>query len=396
MIAYTRDEKYGEADRQLTTSVGKYLARHFTALSSNVIRDIAALYVEAKIEITHDHAMMLEIIENGPNSCMSGESDGFDHCGDHHPYEVYDPQYGWHMAYVKEGDKITGRALLNDDKYVRTYRGDHTRSYSDTDERLNAWLRENGYSKAYDWEGCKLARINVRNDCGFVAPYLDGGSKDVDAYSDHLMVVGSGNGEYICSNTDGNADERNTCQCSCCGNRMSEDDSCTIGRHGDESVCSNCYSDNYTLVHGRRQEQYSIPNDDAIEVDGEYYDPEWLSDNDIVLLHNGDYTHSDDAVYIQSCGEYYESDSDYVCYTQDGEWELRDDCVELENGEWCREGDAWMCDHTGDWYADDVDYVTTQGGKRIHPDHADEYILENAETSETPVPPTTTTTTTTI
>ena len=399
MIAYTRDEKYGEADRQLTTSVGKYLARHFPTLSSNVIRDIAALYVEAKIAITHDHAMMLEVIENGPGSCMSGETEGFDHCGDHHPYEAYDPQYGWHMAYIKEGDRFTGRALLNDDKWVRTYRGSNQQSYSDTDERLNAWLREQGYSKASDWEGFKLARINTRNDCGFVAPYLDGGSKDVDLHRDHLLVVGSGDGEYNCCNTDGSADERNSCSCSCCGNRTSEDDLCSVGRHGDESVCSNCYSDEYTLVYGRRQEQYSIPNGDAIEADGEYYDPEWLSDNGIVELHTGDYTHSDNATWIECASAYYRSDDDDICYTKAGEYEMRDDCVELHDGEWCLSDDAWCCEHSGDYYENEIDSVTTKGGKRIHEDYADEYedyadeyeLLSSDTPSETPVPPTTTT-----
>lgn len=396
MIAYTRDEKYGEADRQLTTSVGKYLARHFPALSSNVIRDIAALYVEADIEITHDHAMMMEIIENGPGSCMSGESDGFSGCGDHHPYEAYDPKYGWHMAYIKEGNSFTGRALLNDDKWVRTYRGSNRQSYSDTDERLNAWLREQGYSKAHDWKGYKLARIDVRNDCGFVAPYLDGGSKDVELHRDHLLVVGSGDGEYDCCNTDGNADERNSCSCGCCGNRTSEDELFSVGRHGDESVCLNCYENDYTTVYGRRGEQYAIPNSDAIEADGEYYDPAWLSDNDIVELHDGDYTYRGSVTWIESVSAYYPSDSDDICYTKAGDNEMRDDCVELADGEWCLTDEAWMCEHSGDWYADDVDYVTTKGGKRIHPDHADEYILENAEQqelplelSETPVPLTT-------
>jgi hypothetical protein len=378
-IAYTRDEKYGEADRQLVTTVSKYLARHFTALASSDIRDIAALYVEAKIGIVRTMPEMMELIENGPSSCMSGGSDGFSGSGGRHPYEVYDPQYGWHMAYVKEGTRFTGRALLNDGTWVRTYRGDHDRSHSDTDERLNAWLKEEGYRKANGWSGFKIKRIHSdRNDCGFVAPYLDGDDKDVDVCRDSLDIVNSGDGEYNCTSTDGNADERHPYRCPRCDSRVDEDEMCSIGRHGDESVCRDCYENDYTVVYGRRSDQYAIPNDDAIEADGEYYDPDWLSDNGIVQLHDGDYTHEDNAVWIESASEYYPSESEYVCYTQAGENELRDDCVQLENGEWCLSEDAWCCDHTGDYYASyDETGVMTKCGKLIHPDHVDEYEMEN-------------------
>ena len=384
MVAYTRDEKYGEADRQLVTSVSKYLSRHFPALLSSTIRDIAALYCEAKIQITHDHDKMLEIIKNGPGSCMSGD-DRFA-CGDHHPYEVYDPKFGWHMAYITEGDTFTGRALLNEKTFVRTYRGNAKQSsYSDTDERLNAWLREQGYSRASDWEGFKLAKIEVRNNCGFVAPYLDGCSKDVDVYRDHLLVVGSDDGEYTCNCTDGDAAEQASSSCEDCDSRMSEDDTYRVYRDGSRCVCASCYEHNYTVVIGRRGDRYAVDNDDAIEVGDECYHTEWLSDNGIVVLHDGDYSHEDDAVYIASCGEYYPSESDYICYTKAGEYELLDDCVELADGEWCLSDDAWCCDHSGDYYENDVDSVVTKCGKRVHEDYADEYETAETDTGEQPV-----------
>ena len=382
MIAYTRDEKKGAEDKQLPISVGKYLTRHFSALLSNTIRDIAALYVEAKIEITNDHEMMLEVIKNGPHSCMSGEEEGFNDCEDHHPYEVYDPQYGWHMAYVKEGEHYTGRALLNGTTYVRTYRGGHDRSYSDTDERLNAWLREQGYSRANDWEGFKLAKIDANNNCGFVAPYLDGCSKEVDLHRDHLLVVRSGQGEYNCNETNGDAEERGGSSCEDCDSRMSEDDTYHVYRDSSRCVCSSCYENNYTRVTGRRQEEYAVDNDNAIEVDGEWYHEEWLSDNDIVCLHNGEYTHSDNAVWVESCNEYYESYDESICYTKAGEHELKDDCVELHDGEWCLSDDAWMCDHSGDYYENEIDSVITKGGKRVHEDYADQYEMAETDSAE--------------
>jgi hypothetical protein len=395
-IAYTRDEKYGEADRQLVLSVGKYLTRHFPALTSNTIRDISAMYCEAKFGIVRTMPEMLEIIKHGPGSCMSGDEGEFSQTDGWHPYEAYDPEHGWHMAYVKEGTQITGRALLNDETFVRTYRGNPKQSsYSDTDERLNSWLREQGYSKASSWAGFSLKRIAVSNGCGFLAPYLDGNEKDVEVSGKALHIVHEGDGEYICNETMGDAEERGGLTCDSCDDRMNEDDSYSVYRDGSGCVCSHCYENQFVTVTGRRGDTYAIRDHDAIEVNGEWYDPEYLDDNSIVQLHDGEYAHADDTVYIESCGEHYPSESERICYTQAGEYELRDDCVELENGEWCLERDAWQCEHSGDWYAcDDVDSVTTKGGKIIHPDHADEYILQDDETpTGTAVPPTTLTTT---
>jgi hypothetical protein len=384
MIAYTRDEKYGEADRVLTTPVSKYLARHFPNLAPNVIRDIAARYVEAKIGIVRTMPEMLEIIENGPKSCMSGKAvDEFSTNGVH-PYEAYDPKYGWHMAYVKEGADITGRALLNDDTWVRTYRRDGSGSgYSQSDDRLNVWLKDQGYRKIDDWEGFKLARIDARNSCGFVAPYLDGCSKDVDDCGTYLRVVGCGDGEYVCNGTMGDAETRDDDRVVCedCDDRIDSDDSYHVYRDSSRCVCEHCYENRYTTVIGRRGDTYAVNNDDAVRVGDEWYDCEYLSDNDIVELHNGEYAHIDDATYIESCSEYYPSDSDDICYTKAGEYELRDDCVVLEDDEYCLRDDAWQCEHSHEWYAcDDVDSVTTKCGKIIHPDHADEYEIQNDET----------------
>ena len=381
MVAYTRDEKYGEADRQLALSVTKYLTRHFPTLNANVIRDISAMYTEAEFGIVRTMDEMLEIIKDGPPSCMSGDDDEFGSAGDHHPYEVYDPELGWHMAYVKEGGSYTGRALLNDKDFVRTYRRKTREArHSDTDERLNSWLQAQGYSKASSWVGYSFKRINVRNNCGFLAPYLDGSDKDVEVCNTVLNIVDNGDGDYNCNETGGDADEREACSCACCGYRCSSDNMHSVGYHGDEQVCESCYENEYTVAYGRNGDEYAVPSDDVVEVDGEWYHANYLSDNDIVELHDGSYCKSDDAVYIESQSDYYPADSDLVCYTQAGEHELTADCVQLENGEWCLSDDAWSCDHSGYYYAhDDVTAVETACGKNVHPDHAEHYVLETTE-----------------
>jgi hypothetical protein len=102
-----------------------------------------------------------------------------------------------------------------------------------------------------------------------------------------------------------------------------------------------------------------VHNDNAVQTqEGDWYDSDWLSDNDIVELHSGDYTHSDNAVYIESCDAYYHTDDDDIVHAEDtGDYELKDDC--------------WQCTESGDWYTDATDNVEVDGAL-YHPDCAPE------------------------
>ena len=54
-LAYTRDERSGEADRQVITTIGKYLRRHFSHAPDEMIRDITAQYTySGEMFITND------------------------------------------------------------------------------------------------------------------------------------------------------------------------------------------------------------------------------------------------------------------------------------------------------------------------------------------------------
>ena len=396
-IAYTRDERYGEADRQTVTGVAKYLTRHFPGLSSNLIRDISAKYAPGVVKEVSTMAEMLQAIINGPGSCMGGkDNEHWDDLDSHHPYEVYDPALGWSMILYKEGSQVTGRALVNDKDWVRTYRKD-TGSYSQRDERLEAWLSDNGYRRVNSWEGFKLKYIVASNSCGFVAPYLDGSPRAVEICgpaSNRWLEVDA-DGEWECDNQNGNATEVNGRQCEDCGDRTSEDDGHWVGRNEDVLVCAHCCNDNYTYAYGRGGDQYYVNNNDTIECNGNYYDDSWLEDNGIVRTYDGEYYSEVDVVEVS--GEYYPSESDLVCYTHDGDWELREDCVELENGEWCLQDQAWQCEHSGDWYdCDTTDSVTTKCGKIVHEDYADEYAEDDEETGRNEPAESETVTTTTI
>jgi hypothetical protein len=369
-IAYTRDEKSamhnGDSDaKAVVTTIGKYLTRHFPDAPSNLIRDIGAKYTYGgSTVITKDMNEMVNAVINGPRSCMSSSFDILCHDKEErHPYEVYDPSLGWGMAVRTDTDgMVLGRCLVHESEdgdkgFVRSYKRERDyASHSGTDEAIEAYLKGLGYAKWSGWpDHIRIMRYPLRRGEGFLMPYIDGGSQHV-VEEDDTFHISRYNG-YEASNTNGMLNGH-TCTCDDCGEGMDEDDSYSIGYNGDTRV-GQCCIDNYTRVQGRWRHVYYVHNDNAVQTqEGDWYDSEYLSDNDIVELHDGDYTHSDNAVYVESCDQYYHVDDDDICYAEDSnQHELREDC--------------WQCTETRNWYTDNEDSVEVDGDL-YHPDHAPE------------------------
>lgn len=381
-LAYTRDERAGEADRQTLTTIGKYLTRHFPHAPSDVIRDMVAQHTYGgTIAIERDLPAMIRAVMRGPSSCMS-HSNLLRQCADgieRHPYAVYDPSLGWSMA-VRTGDdgEVLGRCLLWHDAdadqniFVRSYKREpNERSHTGRDEAIEAWLTSQGYKRFGEWpDGTPLMCYELRHRDSWLMPYIDGGTQHVDIYNDECTI--QSNGEYAADNTDGSTGDSNNCTCEACGARYNdEEEGGWVGLHEDSHVCQSCLDNDYTYVTGRRGNQYYIPNDEAVYLgNGDYYDVNYLGDNNIVELANGDYSHTDNAVYIESTDEWYDCDDDDICYAEDtNEYELRSDC--------------WFCNGSNYWYTDAIDYVEVDGEK-YHPDHAPEVEEEtNDDTTET-------------
>lgn len=373
-LAYTRDERSGEADKQVITSIGKYLRAHFSKLPDHAIRDLVATNTTADFKFVNTTAEMLYHLHRGPRSCMVWDST--DHL-DEHPYNTYDPALGWHMAIRIVDGQTVGRALCNTDEdgtkyFVRSYKRDpeNPSGYSHADEQLVAWLREMGYAK-YDGypNGTKLKLIPTkRNDAGFIAPYIDGSIQHVKNCGDHLRI--SEDGDWECDSTDGNPSDSSGEVCEDCDSRFSEGDGYWVGRYEDRRVCSTCCDDNYRYAYGRNGNQYYEHVDDCTwsEEQGEYYVESYLCDNNMVFLSNGELVHHDNAVDVD--GDWYHVDDERICYDSYNEcYAMLDDCVELANGDMCAECDAWQCAESGDWYTNDEDYELIDGEK-VHPDHA--------------------------
>lgn len=392
-IAYTQNDDKGRRDIQTVTSVGKYLNKHF-ALPDHVIRDLVSRFGTASsFKFVHTTAEMIYHLHRGPQSCMVWGEDRGVGCRDgvtRHPYEAYNPKYGWHMAVRIEGDNTMGRALCMTNPntgfkyYVRTYlRPSNDSSYSQADAGMENWLQDQGYAKESSWQdGERLSLYETRDD--FLAPYLDGGDKRVSIDSGNNCVVVDSDGEYACDQTGGAPTELNddTFECADCGDDTDEDDGYWVGRYEGSRVCCSCQENNYRYAYSRNGDQYYIHEDDVVYVESQsdYYDVERLSDNNIVELENGEYEHIDNAIEVD--GDWYHIDDERICRTEDtDEYMMQDD-------------GCWQCHESGNWYSDDCIEWTEYEGNRYHDDHIPQDIADataddaedEADTTDKPEP----------
>jgi len=378
-IAYTRDEKGGEYDRQVVTSVNKYVRERWAHadLPDHVLREMVDAYNAKQsntCEFVPDTAKdYIKVVQTGPRSCMRWDSydeDEEDACTREHPYRCYDPQYGWRMAVRRNGrDQFVGRALvLETDKhkcFVRTFKADNDNpnntGYSHSDEKLQAWLKDQGYEHFNSWPaGTKLYTEEVRNG-DMLAPYIDGDRYNADLVSTadgghHWRI--SGDGEYQLRETNGTAEFIESCTCEHCGARVSEDDLHGTGVDGDYSVCQDCIESDFTWVD--RASRYGgayINNDEVVTtVEGDAIVPGSRSAEDYVCLdngcHDGDYTHIDNTV-CDIDGNYWHVD------------DVGDDLLRLDDAS----------KHSGE-YLDADDVRTTMCGCYFHEDDVGETIVE--------------------
>ena len=374
-IAYTQNEAKGQKDIQTVTSVGKYLNRHFD-LPDHTIRDLVSRYGSAaRFQFVHTTAEMIYHLHRGPASCMVWGDDRGVRCSDgvtRHPYEAYDPKFGWHMAVRIEGDDTMGRALCmtqpTDGKkyFVRSYlRPANATSYSQTDDGMDTWLREQGYRKENYWEDGERLAYHEASD-HFLAPYLDGGEKRVTIDAGAKALVIDSEGEYVCDQTGGYPtydDEDESFECEDCGDRTSNDDGYWVGRQEDVQVCDSCRDNHYQYVYGRRGAQYYVHEDDAVYVESnsEHYHSDYLGDNNIVELTNGDYEQMEEAIEIN--GDWYHLEDERIC-------------MFMDTDEYGLTEDGWQCAESGNWYTEDCEDYTEYEGQRYHDDYIPKHIAD--------------------
>jgi len=180
-IAYTLSEQDGIADRQLSTTIGKFLKKHLIVLSDEEVQMVDAAHradLSNELEIVTGAAQIQEVYTNmiGDSGCMRYSPSHFSLPDDLHPSIVYDAP-GVGVAVLRDGEgNVKARSVVyvnpnnpNDKRYVRLY----------GDSMLKRRLERNGFE-------CKtLLGVTLRavphpkftdNTGGerIIAPYIDG------------------------------------------------------------------------------------------------------------------------------------------------------------------------------------------------------------------------------
>lgn len=184
MIAYTLDAEAGKADRQLKTTLGKFLRKHFILFQDHVIETLTTKH-KADLSDEIEFVTGLDIVKvyksRALESCMTKDFDSSAFDG-HHPTEVYDAP-NIRMAVLRDSSgKITARSLVyeplgpsgSEKFYIRCY-GEGT---------LQRRLVRQGYTPG-SFLGAKLKKIPLPklNKDYYAMPYLDsfGGASTIKA-----------------------------------------------------------------------------------------------------------------------------------------------------------------------------------------------------------------------
>lgn len=306
----THDMKIGKYFKRL----GLYTDNEVNEYANKIISHIRIMR-EAKLELATGEDAIVEVYENGPNSCMSGSADRFDTNGIH-PAAVYNsPDLA--CAFVRVNDRIVARAMVNliDNQYSIIY---------GNGELIKPLLEDAGYTSGY-LDGCRIKVIEAYGS--YVMPYIDGADEVGDSDDPGYFIIG--NGGYQCTETNGLV--VNGEKCPCCEEVFDPEYDGIWVDAADQTYCSeSCVSEAgyvYTVdmceyVHlgdcyyVESLDRYYYHNDKLIEVQGEWYHNE---DENIVYSDDQDeHIFRNDAVYIDDIDS-------WVDYHREHEFEEEED-----------------------------------------------------------------------
>lgn len=331
-LAYTQSEDHGLNDRQTRTTPGRYLRRYFgNILTAEQIEYWAVAWTDKfsprSLQFASTPEDIARVYENGPHSCMAYPAGSFN--SPVHPCSIYGAG-DLAVAYITDGDRITGRALVWPDRKV------YGRIYGDV-YRMETALEAEGFKQGRDgsFDGARL--LNIPAGDVYTMPYLDYPLSAADDHGEFLILRSFGS--ITSERTDGLSDDAISCET--CETTMHEDDAMVVDGWNPLYYCEECYHERYIICDDCNEPTY---RDDATVVQG----------GDVVC----EVCRDDRYSYCEGCDEYVH-DSCFGKEAPDGNVycaECRDDLVTECDG--C--GDEVMHDEvcpdcaTGDTASDPV------------------------------------------
>jgi hypothetical protein len=293
-IRYTPSAEYGKADRQIVTTLGKFLTKHYSdRLSTQDIKawadHWAGISKPVELQFANTPDEVEHVYTNGPDSCMSGD----DWSGEH-PARIWGYCKHTRVAYItNDSEEIIGRCLVREDCDPKVY----IRIYPEDNHRMKAALERAGYVR----DRCGLRDLRVpaipHRRRGFLMPYVDG--IELASYDGGKYITLDDCGSLDVHSTSGYCEDREEERCPRCSTPCSEDELHFSDYH-EEHFCDSC-SDDFVYARTANGED-SIRLDETVRVGNHYY----LNDDDtrerygLVELSDGEVVKSDDAVCLEN------------------------------------------------------------------------------------------------
>jgi hypothetical protein len=206
-------------------------------------------------------------------------------------------------------------------------------------------LKSLGYENQINLNGVLLSAIQKGSN--YLAPYLDRGNEmdsteqrgSIQSFDGKdYIIVGHGD-EFALDNTDGRAHNADMMTCDDCDYRVDESN-IVYSEYHDRSICEEC-QDNYFYAYTSRRNEDYVHSDHVVEVNGNYYSEDCLSDFDIYECEESGSFYEISELTSNSRGLIHES----FCLPIDHEdldgndYAHRDDVATLSDGSTCHQDD---------------------------------------------------------
>lgn len=323
MVAYTRNETDGMADKQIRCAPGKYLSACYPQLTSQQISDFVrrASPTARPFEVVTDVAAINEVFETrlgaeGEDrcSCMVGK---FAHWNVR-PYHIYADHdvLGVALQRNAEGAIVARSVVFRDTKqWIRPYA-----TNCEARDEFVASLEAEGWTKFSTDDSRDLEVVHLARDGQVLCPYTDWKG----------AITTTEGVELETNNTNGYGADN--LRCSSCSQHLDEDNAFPADG---ETLCESCYDDAYTRCSKCED---SVGRDATTTVDGEEWCGHCIRNYATECKRCGEYTHDDNISTVED-----ESWCDGCVFDHAGACHKCEDYFDTDN----------LTEHDHDYYCED-------------------------------------------
>ncbi len=354
MIAYYPTLHHLRIKKEIRTKLGKYLStfREFFNLSEADIKSCVeahASFIQSrkgwnvKFIESNDPNGWIDVYKKSQKKPRSNED--MSCMTDCDSVQVYaNDQSVLRLAYMMDHETILARCIVREDEkaWIRVYPDPN--GYPEGRFLLDT-LKTLGYEERSNLNGVFLSAI--LHGSNYLAPYIDYGNDNDSTHQrgsiktldgKDYIIVGHGD-QFELSSTDGFARDTESLICGDCDDRCTESET-VYSEYHDRTLCEDCQEYYYYAYTSSRDQDY-VHQDEVIEVRGEFYSHDCLSDYDIYECEeSGSYYHIDE-LESTSRGLIHET----YCLPIDHEdldgndYAHRDDVATLSDGSTCHQDD---------------------------------------------------------